>query len=129
MSSLNTWVLRAGQKTIIIDPGVGNGKKRDYPGFGDRFHMVNTPYLDRLAGIGIKPSDVTHVVITHLHIDHVGWNTINVDGSWVPTFPHAPHVFGREDIAHVLMPAVLPEEGMAGQVSPHKSLPVIYPRP
>jgi glyoxylase-like metal-dependent hydrolase (beta-lactamase superfamily II) len=125
MSSLPSWILRDGQKTIIIDTGVGNGKKRDYPGFGDRFHMVNTPYLERLAAIGIKPSDVTHVVITHLHMDHVGWNTINVNGSWVPTFPNARYVFGREDMQRVLSPVFLAKGGMAERVADDSLLPVI----
>jgi glyoxylase-like metal-dependent hydrolase (beta-lactamase superfamily II) len=61
MSSIHSWILRDGSKTIVIDTGTGNGKKRDYPGFGDRFHMLNQPYLDRLASIGIKREDVTHV--------------------------------------------------------------------
>jgi len=125
MSSLHSWILRDGQKTIIIDTGVGNGKKRDYPGFGDRFLMVNTPYLDRLAAIGIKPSDVTHVVITHLHMDHVGWNTVNVGNSWVPTFPNARYVFGREDMQRVLSPAFLAKGGMAERVADDSLLPVI----
>jgi glyoxylase-like metal-dependent hydrolase (beta-lactamase superfamily II) len=125
MSSLHSWILRDGEKTIIIDTGVGNGKKRDYPGFGDRFHMVNTPYLDRLAAIGIKPSDVTHVVITHLHMDHVGWNTMNVGNGWVPTFPNARYVFGREDMERVLSPAFLAKGGMAERVAHDSLLPVI----
>jgi glyoxylase-like metal-dependent hydrolase (beta-lactamase superfamily II) len=125
MSSLHSWILRDSQKTIIIDTGVGNGKKRDYPGFGDRFHMVNTPYLDRLAAIGIKPSDVTYVVITHLHMDHVGWNTMNVGNNWVPTFPNARYVFGREDMERVLSPAFLAKGGMAERVAHDSLLPVI----
>jgi glyoxylase-like metal-dependent hydrolase (beta-lactamase superfamily II) len=125
MSSLHSWILRDGQKTIIIDTGVGNGKKRDYPGFGDRFHMVNTPYLDRLAAIGITPSDVTHVVITHLHMDHVGWNTMNVGNTWVPTFPNARYVFGRADMERVLSPGFLAKAGMAERVAHDSLLPVI----
>src|SRR5258708_922112 len=125
MSSLHSWVLRDGQKTIIIDTGVGNRKKRDYPGFGDRFHMVNTPYLDRLAGIGIKPSDVTHVVLTHLHMDHAGWNTIKLNRRRVATVPTARYVLGREDMARVLSLDYLAKGGMPEQVARDSILPVI----
>jgi glyoxylase-like metal-dependent hydrolase (beta-lactamase superfamily II) len=125
MSSIHSWVLRDGEKTIIIDTGVGKDKNRNYPGFGDRFHMLNEPYLDRLAAIGIRPSDVTHVVITHLHMDHVGWNTINIDDKWVSTFPNARYVFGREDMARVLSPDFLAKGGMSEQVAHDSILPVI----
>src|SRR5882757_6988680 len=47
MSSIHSWILRDGSKTIVIDTGTGNNKNRDYPGFRDRFHMLSQPYLDR----------------------------------------------------------------------------------
>lgn len=125
MSSIHTWVLRDREKTILIDTGVGNGKNRNFPGFGDRFHMLTVPYLERLAAIGITPSDVTHVVITHLHMDHVGWNTMNVNGKWVPTFPKARYVFGRDDMARVLDPAYLAKGGVATETAEDSLSPVI----
>ena len=55
--------------------------------------MLNTRYLDRLAAIGVRPEDVDYVLCTHLHVDHVGWNTRLENGRWVPTFPNARYVF------------------------------------
>ena len=125
MSSIHSWILRDGSKTIVIDTGTGNGKKRNYPGFGDRFHMLNQPYLDRMAAIGVKREDVTHVLITHLHMDHVGWNTVSSDDNWIPTFPNARYVFGCADMARVLSPAALAKNDMASQVARDSILPVI----
>jgi glyoxylase-like metal-dependent hydrolase (beta-lactamase superfamily II) len=79
------WLLRAGANTILIDTGVGNCKHRPQPWQ----HMINTPAMAWLEAAGVPPSSVTHVVHTHLHGDHVGWNTQLVDGRWEPTFPNA----------------------------------------
>ena len=94
MSSIHSWVIRTKHHTILVDTCVGNHKNR--PHF-ERFHMLNTPYLDRLAAAGVRPEEVDYVMCTHLHVDHVGWNTQLVDGRWVPTFPNAKYVFSRVD--------------------------------
>ena len=60
-----------------------------------RFHQLNTPYLDRLRATGVTPGQVDFVILTHLHIDHVGWNTRLEDGRWVPTFPNAKYLMSR----------------------------------
>lgn len=99
MSSMHSWLIRTGRHVILIDTGCGNGKHRDTPGF-QRFHMLDMPYLDRLAEAGVRPEDVTLVINTHLHIDHVGWNTRLVDGRWVPTFPNARYLYGAKEFAH-----------------------------
>jgi glyoxylase-like metal-dependent hydrolase (beta-lactamase superfamily II) len=57
--------------------------------------MNRWPYLENLARVGIAPEDVDVVLCTHLHVDHVGWNTRRVDGRWVPTFPNAKYLFAR----------------------------------
>jgi glyoxylase-like metal-dependent hydrolase (beta-lactamase superfamily II) len=62
--------------------------------------MLNLAYLENLAAAGVRPEDVTLVINTHLHVDHVGWNTRLVDGKWVPTFPRARYVMGRGELAH-----------------------------
>lgn len=99
MSSMHSWLIRTGRHVILIDTGCGNGKQRDTPGF-QRFHMLDMPYLDRLAEAGVQPEEVTLVINTHLHIDHVGWNTRLVDGRWVPTFPNARYLYGAKEFAH-----------------------------
>jgi glyoxylase-like metal-dependent hydrolase (beta-lactamase superfamily II) len=53
-----------------------------------------------LAGAGVRPEDIDYVLCTHLHVDHVGWNTRLVDGRWVPTFPNARYVFHKDEVAH-----------------------------
>ncbi|KPL53528.1 hypothetical protein ABB55_16000 [Prosthecomicrobium hirschii] len=104
MSSMQSWLVRAGDDVIIVDTGCGNGKTRSAPAFR-RFHDLATPYLDRLAAAGVRPEDVTLVVNTHLHVDHVGWNTQRVGNRWVPTFPNARYVWGQVETDHWLDPA------------------------
>jgi len=99
MSSMQSWLVRAGDDVIIVDTGCGNGKTRSAPAFR-RFHDLATPYLDRLAAAGVRPEDVTLVVNTHLHVDHVGWNTQRVGDRWVPTFPNARYVFSQREFDH-----------------------------
>jgi glyoxylase-like metal-dependent hydrolase (beta-lactamase superfamily II) len=95
LASLQTWVLRSEGAIILVDTGVGNGKDR--PGM-PVFDHLDTAYLDNLAAAAIRPEDVDLVVITHLHADHVGWNTRLVDGQWVPTFRNARYVMSRADV-------------------------------
>lgn len=93
-SAVQTWVLRSEGKTILIDTGNGNGKERPYvPMWGH----LDTGYLAALAAAGVQPEDVDIVVNTHLHLDHVGWNT-RLDGqSWVPMFPNATYLIAKDD--------------------------------
>ncbi|MCX4091383.1 MBL fold metallo-hydrolase [Nocardia sp. alder85J] len=93
VATVQTWVLRSAGRTILIDTGVGNG--RDRPS-RPLFHRRTGDFLDRLARAGVRPGDVDLVVNTHVHGDHVGWNTVDADGEWVPAFPNA----------HYLIPAV-----------------------
>ena len=93
MSSMQSWLVRGDGHVILVDTGCGNGKTRSAPAFR-RFHDLNLPFLERLAAAGVQPGDVTHVVNTHLHVDHVGWNTQLRDGVWTPTFPNARYVWG-----------------------------------
>ena len=88
--SEHSWVVRTPHHNVLIDGCWGNHKPR--PGFGNG---LDTPWLARLAEIGLRPDDIDFVMCTHLHADHVGWNTRLVDGRWVPTFPNARYLFGR----------------------------------
>jgi glyoxylase-like metal-dependent hydrolase (beta-lactamase superfamily II) len=100
--SVHTWVIRLHGRVILVDTACGNGKDRP---FGAIFHQLDTPYLARLAAAGVQPEEVDLVLITHLHVDHVGWNTRLVDGKWVPTFPNARYVFAAAERAYYDTPA------------------------
>ena len=93
--SVHSWVLRLNGRTILVDTCTGNHKDR--PGW-QAFHKLDTPYLDRLRAAGVEPEEVDVVLCTHLHIDHIGWNTRLENGRWVPTFPNAKYVMSRTDL-------------------------------
>jgi glyoxylase-like metal-dependent hydrolase (beta-lactamase superfamily II) len=95
--SVHSWLLTIGGKRILIDTCVGNHKER--PG-QPRFHMLNRPYMENFAKAGLKVEDVDYVLCTHLHVDHVGWNTRLDNGRWVPTFPKARYVFADRELAY-----------------------------
>jgi glyoxylase-like metal-dependent hydrolase (beta-lactamase superfamily II) len=88
----HSWVVRTPKHTVLIDTCWGNAKPR--PDYGGN---LATPWLERLAALGLRPEAIDFVMCTHLHADHVGWNTRLVDGRWVPTFPNARYLFGRRD--------------------------------
>ncbi|WPB55446.1 MBL fold metallo-hydrolase [Xylophilus sp. GOD-11R] len=92
--SMHSWLVDTGRAKILIDGCIGNDKDR--PGRPD-WCQLQTPFLERLAAAGARPEDIDYVLCTHLHADHVGWNTRLVDGRWVPTFPNAKYVFGRKE--------------------------------
>ncbi|MFI8849911.1 MBL fold metallo-hydrolase [Streptomyces sp. 891-h] len=93
-SAVQTWLLRSGGKTVLVDTGVGNYKDRPYAPVWNR---LETGFLANLARAGVEPEDVDIVINTHLHIDHVGWNTYLDGREWVPTFPNATYLMPKED--------------------------------
>ena len=94
ITSLHSWLLRTKHHTILIDTCAGNQKNRPH---SPLFHMKDTPYLERLKAAGVNPEEIDFVMCTHLHIDHVGWNTRLENGRWVPTFPNANYVFSKTE--------------------------------
>jgi glyoxylase-like metal-dependent hydrolase (beta-lactamase superfamily II) len=89
-----SWLLRIGKFNVLIDTCLGNDKNRnEFP----EMHMLTNRYLERLAGLGLAPGDIDYVLCTHLHVDHVGWNTYLRNGRWVPTFPNASYVISRRE--------------------------------
>ena len=92
--SFHSYLIRTPRKTILVDACVGNDKNRPHRNF---WHKQNRPYLKDMAALGVHPEQVDCVMCTHLHIDHVGWNTRLVDGRWVPTFPNAKYLFARKE--------------------------------
>jgi len=98
IGTVQSYVIRAGGKIILIDTCCGNGKNRPHdPGF----HDLSVPYIERLAQVGVRPEEVDFVFCTHLHVDHVGWNTRLDNGRWVPTFPHATYLFSQSELEFV----------------------------
>jgi len=92
--AVHSWLVRGPQGTWIIDTGIGNGKQRM---LAPHFHDLQTDFLDRLAAEGVSPEDIDHVLLTHLHVDHVGWNTNTCEGVWLPTFLNARYIFTQAE--------------------------------
>jgi glyoxylase-like metal-dependent hydrolase (beta-lactamase superfamily II) len=93
-SRIQSYVVGTPRHTVLIDAGVGNDKHRAE---SPLWNMRQGTYLADLAAAGVKPETVDVVVNTHLHVDHVGWNTRLVNGQWVPTFPNAKYVIVGEE--------------------------------
>jgi glyoxylase-like metal-dependent hydrolase (beta-lactamase superfamily II) len=92
--SVHSWLLQIDGKKILIDCCCGNNKPRPTR---PHWNMLNEPWLNRLAAAGARPDEINLVMCTHLHHDHLGWNTQLRDGKWVPTFPNARYVFSKVD--------------------------------
>ncbi|MFK0058078.1 MBL fold metallo-hydrolase [Streptomyces werraensis] len=92
-----SWVLRSEGRVVVVDTGAGNGKYRPLQPI---WSYLDTGYLARLAAAGVRPEDVDLVVNTHLHDDHVGWNTYLDGRDWVPTFPNAAYLMPAIDVAY-----------------------------
>ena len=92
--AFHSFVIRTPRFVVLVDTCGGNDKERPQK---PRYHRKRHPYLERLAAVGLRPEDIDYVLCTHLHVDHVGWNTRLLDGRWVPTFPNARYLFGRTE--------------------------------
>jgi glyoxylase-like metal-dependent hydrolase (beta-lactamase superfamily II) len=97
LQSIHSFVIQAPGMTALVDTCVGNDKDR---GGRAPFHMMQTSFLDDLKAAGVPPESVDLVLCTHLHVDHVGWNTRLENGRWMPTFPRARHLFTRPEWEH-----------------------------
>jgi len=95
---IRSWLLRLDGRVILIDTCVGDHKAR--PNRPDWHRRDGSVLLHALAAQGLRPEDVDIVMCTHLHADHVGWNTKLDNGRWVPTFPNARYVCGRAEYRH-----------------------------
>ncbi|MEV0161303.1 glyoxylase-like metal-dependent hydrolase (beta-lactamase superfamily II) [Nonomuraea fuscirosea] len=93
-SAIQTWLLRSEGRTILVDTGVGNHRYRPY---APVWSYLDTGFLANLARAGVRPEDVDLVINTHLHVDHVGWNTFQDGRAWVPTFPNATYLMPKPD--------------------------------
>jgi glyoxylase-like metal-dependent hydrolase (beta-lactamase superfamily II) len=88
--SIHALVIESQGKRIIVDTCIGNDKVRA----NAAWNKLQLPFLNDLKAVGYTPDQIDNVVCTHLHVDHVGWNTKMVDGKWVPTFDNAQYVIG-----------------------------------
>jgi glyoxylase-like metal-dependent hydrolase (beta-lactamase superfamily II) len=93
------FAIKSGHRRIIIDTCIGANRQREY----DFFSNLQSRFLEDLEFIGIRPQDVDTVLCTHLHFDHVGWNTRLINGEWTPTFPNARYLLGHEEYEHWMM--------------------------
>jgi len=92
--AVQSWVIEVDGLTVVVDTGVGNDRERPHiPTLSGR----RTDFLGALGRAGVDPDGVDVVVNTHLHTDHVGWNTTLVDGAWQPTFPNARYLIPEAD--------------------------------
>jgi glyoxylase-like metal-dependent hydrolase (beta-lactamase superfamily II) len=91
--SIHALVVETPSKRIVVDTCVGNDKDRGEGGWS----RLQTSFLKDLTAAGFPPDSIDVVLCTHLHVDHVGWNTMLVDGAWVPTFPNARYLLGQAE--------------------------------
>jgi glyoxylase-like metal-dependent hydrolase (beta-lactamase superfamily II) len=90
-------VVETPSRRIVVDTGLGNDKEgRNVPTWNNR----KTPFLETMTAAGFPPDSIDTVLCTHLHVDHVGWNTRLEDGRWVPTFGKARYLFGADEYAY-----------------------------
>ena len=94
--SIHALIIETPDRTIVVDTCVGNDKERGNP----PWNQLQTTFLADLEAAGYAPDRIDNVLCTHLHVDHVGWNTILVDGKWQPTFPNARYLMGRVEFEH-----------------------------
>jgi glyoxylase-like metal-dependent hydrolase (beta-lactamase superfamily II) len=97
--SFHGFVVRTRHHTVLVDACVGNDKNRPTR---PAWHRRSGSFLDNLTAIGVHPETVDFVLCTHLHADHVGWNTRLLDGRWVATFPNAQYLIGKAEYEHWL---------------------------
>ncbi len=94
--SIHALVIETDSQKIVVDTCIGNDKERDIP----NWNKLQLPFLEDLQEAGYHRKDIDTVMCTHLHVDHVGWNTMLVDGKWIPTFPNARYLMGRKEFEY-----------------------------
>jgi glyoxylase-like metal-dependent hydrolase (beta-lactamase superfamily II) len=89
-------VVESEGRRIVVDTCAGNDKPRNNP----LFDRVRGPFLEHFLEAGFTRAGIDNVICTHLHLDHIGWNTVLEDGAWVPTFPDARYLLSRVEMEH-----------------------------
>lgn len=116
---VHSWLLQKNDLTILVDTGVGNGRNRKFGAFAG----LETDFLNRLVAQGVVPEQVDFVLCTHLHTDHVGWNTRADGPGWRPTFPNARYVWNRVEGAVARQPFF--QDGLAAGVYADSIAPIL----
>jgi glyoxylase-like metal-dependent hydrolase (beta-lactamase superfamily II) len=96
---LQAFVIDTGDRRTLVDPCCGNDKPRPNFAIGN---MLQTRFIEHLTDAGYPPDSIDIVFCTHLHLDHVGWNTQLIDGLWKPTFPNARYLFAKIELEHAI---------------------------
>lgn len=118
--SYHGFVLKSERHTVVVDTCIGNDKEREARPL---YHLRNdTRYMDELAAAGVRPEEVDYVMCTHLHGDHIGWNTKYENGVWKPTFPNAKYLFSQKELEYW---SSIPEDGNHRQAYRDSVSPVI----
>lgn len=94
--SMHMLILEAHGQTIVVDTCIGNDKQRNYP----KWNLMQSDFLQRFEAAGFDVDTVDTVLCTHMHVDHVGWNTIKVDEAWLPTFSNARYLYSKKEWDH-----------------------------
>jgi len=94
--SIHSLIVDTPSATLVVDTCIGNDRNR--APLAD-MSMLATSYLEDMIAAGYQPESVDYVLCTHLHLDHVGWNTRLANGKWVPTFPKASYLMDKKDLA------------------------------
>ena len=115
--SIHALIIESHEKRILVDTCLGNDKQRPIPDW----NMRKGPFLEDLSKAGFPRESIDTVVCTHLHVDHVGWNTMYVNEAWVPTFPNARYLIGRAEWDYWSKE----EDGQFGEVMNDSVRPVI----
>lgn len=95
---MHSFLLRTPTLNILVDTCIGADKQR--PAHAAWHQRRSLQLIEELRAEGLGPGDIDLVFCTHLHADHVGWNTQLIDGRWVPTFPNARYALSREEFEH-----------------------------
>lgn len=94
--SIHALAVETPTRKMIVDTCIGNDKQRAIPAWSN----LHLPFLEDLQKAGYEREEIDTVMCTHLHVDHVGWNTMLVDGEWVPTFPNARYLMGKKEFEY-----------------------------
>ena len=94
--SMHSLIVESRGTTIVVDTCIGNDKPRSYP----RWNYMQTDFLQRFEALGFAVDRVDTILCTHMHVDHVGWNTRLVDGRWQPTFVNADYLYAKAEWDH-----------------------------
>ncbi len=93
--SIHSLIVETPSAKLIVDTCIGNDRDRNP---FEVMHMLSTSYLEDMKALGYQPEGIDYVLCTHLHLDHVGWNTRLEGDKWVPTFPNASYLMGKQDL-------------------------------